>query len=252
MESHALPLSEPERPRLLPDRVRDADATEVVRERGATHERHGSCGESQAPGGGLGELGHARRVLAKPRRLETGERGDGREGGVDPLARDPDLRERLGLERLLPHPRLVQLGEEVVEVPHGEIGEPGVVRGARSTLDDGSCLVGARGREEEGDVPSPRAEDASAAGSRRRGRPGTPVRPSVRRRTRALPGRASRGRATRRTAAPPRTSSRTPHEPSGRRSRWPPRPSRRGPPEVGRRRCWPGRTRAPPRGWSGR
>ena len=28
------------------------------------------------------------------------------------------------LDRLLPDPRLVQLGEEVVEVPRGEIGEP--------------------------------------------------------------------------------------------------------------------------------
>jgi len=55
--------------------------------------------------------------------LRPGERGDGRKGGVDPLARDPDLRDRLALDRLLPHPALVQLGEEVVEAPHRELGE---------------------------------------------------------------------------------------------------------------------------------
>ena len=69
-------------------------------------------------------------------------------------------------------------------------------------------------RRGRGRCPSPRAGDASATGSRRRGRPGIPVRPSARRRTRAPPGCSSRGRATRRTAAPPRTSSRTRHGPS--------------------------------------
>ena len=101
----------------------------------------------------------------------------------------------------------------------GELGEPRVVRGARSTLDDGARLVGARGGEEQGDVPrhvqeTHRQRDRVAAR-----RPGIPVRPSARRRTRAPPGCPRRGRASRRTAAPPRTSSRTRRGPSGRRWR---------------------------------
>ena len=131
VESHPLPFPEPEGAGLLPDRVRHADAAEVVRERCAPDERHGRRGEAHPPGGGLGELGHACRVLAQPRRLEAGERGDRHEGGVDPFARDPELRERLGLERLLPHPRLVQVAEQVGEVLRGELGEPGLVRGTR-------------------------------------------------------------------------------------------------------------------------
>ena len=67
MEAHPLPFPEPERPGLLPDRIRHAHAAEVVRERGPAQERHGGCREAHAPGGGLGELGHGRRVLAKPR-----------------------------------------------------------------------------------------------------------------------------------------------------------------------------------------
>ena len=109
-------------------------------------------GQAHAPRGGLGELGHAGRVLAKPRRLEIGERGDRREGGVDPFARDPDLRERLELQRLLPHPRVVELGEDLVEVAPGELGEPRLVRRARPALDDRACLLRAGGGEEDRDV----------------------------------------------------------------------------------------------------
>ena len=153
MEAHSLPLAESERPRLLPDRVRHADAAEVVRERGAPHESHGSSRETHAPGGCFGELGHTRRVLAEPGRLEPGERGDRREGGVELLACDPHLRKRLDLEGLLPHPRLVQVGKKVVEILQGEAGEARVVRGACSTFDDGPRLLRARGGEEERDVP---------------------------------------------------------------------------------------------------
>ena len=154
METHALPLSESEWAWLLPDRVRHTDPAEVVRERGTAHERDGRVRQPQAPGSGLGEIGHARRVLAQPRRLEARERGDGHEGGVDPLACDPDLRKRLGLDCLLPHARLVQLGEEIVEVRERELREPGLIRFARSTLDDTPCLVRASGGEEERDVPA--------------------------------------------------------------------------------------------------
>ena len=176
VEPHPLPLAEPERPRLLPDRVRHADAAEVVRERGAPHERDRVRREAHAPRRGLGELRHARRVLAKPRRLEIGERGDGHEGGVDPFARDPDLRKRLDLQRLLPHPRLVQLGEHLVEVARGEIGESRLVRRARSTLDDCACLLGAGGGEKDGDVSrhvqeTHRQRDRVAAGDTREPQP---------------------------------------------------------------------------------
>ena len=43
----------------------------------------------------------------------------------------------------------VEVGEEVAEVPHRELGEPRLVCGTRSLLDDGPCLVGARGGQEE-------------------------------------------------------------------------------------------------------
>ena len=250
MEPHTFPVSEAERPRLLPDRVRHAHATEVAHERGATHERHGSRRQAQAPGGSLRELCHCRRMLAEPRRLQTREGGDGREAGVDPLAREPNVRERLRRQCLLPHACLVQLVEEVGEVPHGEPSEPRVVGGTRTTLDHGPGLVRPRGREEEGDVPrhvqqTHRQGDLVAADVWKP--TAVPAREDVL--ERCLDVRAE-VEPTRRTAAPPRTSSRTPHGPAGLRWRSLPRRARREPPAVGPPRWWPGRTRAPPRGWS--
>ena len=68
------------------------------------------------------------------------------------VASDPELRERLDLEHLLPHPRLVEVAEELVEVPQRDLRETRVVRGTRSTFDHAARVVGAGGREEEGDV----------------------------------------------------------------------------------------------------
>src|SRR5207248_2539041 len=64
-----------------------------------------------------------------------------------------DLRKRLAFERVLPHPRVVQLGAHAVEVAHGELGQTRVVRRAGSAFEDGACVVGARGGEEERVVP---------------------------------------------------------------------------------------------------
>ncbi len=43
---------------------------------------------------------------------------------------------------------------ELAETPHGELGETRLVRRARSALDDGARLVGARRGEKQGDVPA--------------------------------------------------------------------------------------------------
>ena len=152
MQSHALPLAEPERAGLLPDRVRDADAAEVVRERGAPQEvtesagrpmRHAAASASSATpvecSRSQGDLSPVIAAIVRERR-------------VDPVAREPDQRRRLALEPDLPHPRLVELGEHLVEVPRGELGEPRLVGAARSPLDDRACLSPPGGQEER-DVP---------------------------------------------------------------------------------------------------
>jgi hypothetical protein len=138
---------------LLPDRIRDTDPAEVVRERGAPQKRDRVGREAHPPGSRFGEVGNGRRVLTEPRRLEPGDRRDRGECGVDPVTGDPLQRGRLAVHRLRPHVRVVELGKEVVEVPRGELGESRIVRCARATLDDRPRLVCARGGEEEGDVP---------------------------------------------------------------------------------------------------
>src|SRR6476659_2439791 len=101
MQPYPLPLAEAERPGLLPDRVRDADATEVGRERGAPQEHDVLRRELEAPRGRLCEVGHARGVLAEPRRLETGQRREGGEPRIDALGGEAGLGEGLAFERVL-------------------------------------------------------------------------------------------------------------------------------------------------------
>jgi uncharacterized protein YecE (DUF72 family) len=73
-----------------------------------------------------------------------------REAGVDPVAGEPDLRKRLALERVLPHPRVVEFGTHVVEVAHGELGQARVVGCAGSPFEDGARVVRVGGGEEGG------------------------------------------------------------------------------------------------------
>src|SRR5581483_6073145 len=104
--------------------------------------------ETGTPGGRLGELCDARRVLAEPGRLEIGERSHRPEGSGDPVAADPSLGQRLALERLLPHPRVVEVAEQVCEVLDGQPGEPRVVRRTLTALDHVAGRVGTGGRQE--------------------------------------------------------------------------------------------------------
>ena len=54
---------------------------------------------------------------------------------------------------MLPHARLVELGERIVEVLQCELDEPRLVRLAGSPLEDGSRVIAAAGGEEEREVP---------------------------------------------------------------------------------------------------
>ena len=137
-------------------------------------------------------------------------------------------------------------------MPHGEPSQPRVVGGTRTTLDHGPCLVRLRRPRGRGRCPSPRRGDASAVGISSPADVRNP-RPSQRAKTysSAVLDVQSRGRANPRTAAPPRTSSRTPHGPAG------PALAIASSTSASRTsggsahsRWWPGRTRAPPRGWS--
>ncbi len=92
-------------------------------------------------------------MLTEPGRLESGESGEGGEAGVDPVSGEADPGKRLALERVLPHPRVVQPGAHAVEVAHGELGQARVVRGAGPALEDGARVDGVGGGEEERIVP---------------------------------------------------------------------------------------------------
>jgi hypothetical protein len=124
VQAHALPVAQSERPRLLPDRVRHADAAEIERERRTPHLCDLAGREVQAPCRSLGQLRHGLGVSAQPARLEIGERRGDAERGIDLVAGDPALWRRLAGDRLVPDLRFVQAEQEVVEVLDRESGEP--------------------------------------------------------------------------------------------------------------------------------
>ena len=146
MQTYAFPLAEAERPRLLPDRVRHADAPQVVREGGAPKQCDGVRRQLQPPGGRLGKVRHVGRVLAEPRRLEVRQGSDGAEAGIDPVVREMEMRKWLALQRVVPHARLVELGERIVEIPQRELDEPRLVRLAGPTLEDRARVIASRRR----------------------------------------------------------------------------------------------------------
>ena len=208
--------------------------------------------EIRAPGGGLGELGDGRAVLAQPRRLEPviaaiaakpasiGSPCSQIGGKARSRARSPTSAAR-------PTRRASRRGSR-------RRARPAAAHRRRPArlLEHGARLVGARGGEEQrgvlGDVQETHRQRDRLARGGREAEP-VPAREDVL--ERLLDARAQ-GRASPRTAARPRTSSRTIRAPWGRRRRSPARASSRGPPAAGRARRRRGRTRAPRPGWWGR
>ena len=78
-------------------------------------------------------------------------------------------------------------GEQLVEVPHRQLGEARVVGGARSALDDGARASAPARREEQRDVSGHVQESGRERDRLARRRRETRARPSARTRTRAQP-----------------------------------------------------------------
>jgi hypothetical protein len=152
VELHALPVGETEGPGLLPDRVGDRHSAEVECECGAPHHCHLVLRQSEAPGGGLGELGRALGVSAQPVRLEVGECPDHPERGVDLVAGHPALGRRLGGDRLLPDQRVVEAIEQLVEMVGRDGGQVRVVSATGALSNHVARAIGSSGRQEDGDV----------------------------------------------------------------------------------------------------
>src|SRR3954451_20348947 len=98
MHAYALELSGAERARLVPDRVRDAQATEIVDEaRSAQRAHHVGWQSELFPGPGR-KLGHGRRMTEAVRRFQVDEVRDRQERGIETLAGEHHRKRRLGID----------------------------------------------------------------------------------------------------------------------------------------------------------
>ena len=88
---------------------------------------------------------------------------------------DPDLRERLDLEHLVPHPRLVEVGEQLVEVRQRDPGEPWARRRRPARRSSTHAPRRGRRRRGRGRCRAPHAGGASTAATRRRRMVGEPA-----------------------------------------------------------------------------
>ena len=241
VQAHALPVAEPERPGLLPDRVRHADAAEVERQRGAPHARTASSGVKSrrhaAASASSATPSACPRSQCDLRSVNAATTPNAASISSPAIQRTGA---RLGGDRLVPDPRLVEPEEERVEVLERERGERRLVRRARAPLDHRARLVGAGGREEDRDVArhvqQPRGQRDRLAGDARREPVAVPALEDERQR---LQRAGAEARASSRTAARPRSAART--SPGRAGARWPasPRPSSRAPPAAGRCRPAP-------------
>src|SRR5436189_111388 len=80
------PLPRAERPALVPDRVRDPEAAQVVHESGAPQHPRLVVGKACARTRLGHEIGHRARVAERVRRFQVHEVRDREEGGVEALA----------------------------------------------------------------------------------------------------------------------------------------------------------------------
>jgi hypothetical protein len=136
--------------------------------------------------------------LAQPRRLQAGDRGDRREAFFDRVTVEPDRRRGLNRERVLPHPRLVDLSEHCVEVRDRELCEARLIRGAGALLEHRTRALGAGGGEEQRGITAERTARSS----------GCPVPRSVAIDSAATNSAARIGRSTRSLRTAPATEPR--------------------------------------------
>ena len=102
MHPHSLSLSGAERPRLVPDRVRDAEPAKATHQAGPSQLPYVGCGEAQLLARGGGQLGYPARVTEHVRRLQVDEVRDPEERGVELVVRQRPAERGLGTDDRVP------------------------------------------------------------------------------------------------------------------------------------------------------
>ena len=102
MHANALPFAGTERPGLVPDRVRDPEPAEVVRETGAAQQLDVGLREPKLRAGNGGKIRDRVRVAERVRRFEVDEVGDREQRRVEPVLGQHDRKRGLRVDDGLP------------------------------------------------------------------------------------------------------------------------------------------------------
>ena len=113
MQAHAFELGGAERAALVPDRVGDSQATEIVHEPRSTYEFRVIARQPVGLRGREREVRHAARMADRPGRLQVGEVGDRLESGVELRVGEHDLERRLRIDHRRPAGQLVEAAEQL-------------------------------------------------------------------------------------------------------------------------------------------
>jgi hypothetical protein len=123
VQPHPLPLAGSQRARLVPDRVRDTQAPEVVDERGAPQQARLVLGQAEPAGRRRRELRDCAGVPERVRRLEIDEVGDREQRPVEGVFRERDAERRLGLDHRAPGVGGVEPAEDRFRVGAQRLGQ---------------------------------------------------------------------------------------------------------------------------------
>ena len=126
MQAHPLPFAGAERPRLVPDRVRDPEPAEVVHEPGPPQRANLRLGQPELGAGGRGEVGHRAGVPERVRGLEVDEVRDRRQRGVEPLAGQHHRERGLSLDHSVPRCDCVEAREDRLGVALSKSASAGI------------------------------------------------------------------------------------------------------------------------------
>src|SRR5579859_439821 len=129
MEAYALPLAVGQRPRLVPDAVRNRDAAEIVKESGSAQGRGLASRRSRRP------PRHLARVTGGEGRLQVDEVGEDLQHGLDPALRNPGSRLWLLAQNLVPWRLDLGQLQELIRMPQADLGDGGVVGDATALPD---------------------------------------------------------------------------------------------------------------------
>ena len=143
MHLHALPSAGTERPRLVPDRVRDAEPPEALHQ-ACPSERDDLLGGHPRSFGGRGrQIRHRASVTEEVRGLQVDEVRHGCQCVVDPLPPQDHRQRRLDVDHGVPRLELIQAGEDQIRICLQEIDERGIELGATFPGRDRDRLRGA-------------------------------------------------------------------------------------------------------------